>query len=189
MNLMSTELIARSGSKCEICGAGGTMFPFVVAPKTGNHVDDQVALCKTCHDQIENPESRDMTHWRILNESIWSEVPAVQVLSYRMLKSMSDQDWALDLLGMVFLDDDNLEWAEADIDGGIIHKDSNGVVLKQGDNVVIIKDLDVKGANIVAKRGTAVRRITLVKDNAEQIEGRVNDQHIVLLTQFVKKTE
>ena len=79
--------------------------------------------------------------------------------------------------------------AEADIDGGIIHKDSNGVVLKQGDNVVIIKDLDVKGANIVAKRGTAVRRITLVKDNAEQIEGRVNDQHIVLLTQYVKKTE
>ncbi len=189
MSLLSTELIARSGSKCEICGAGGTMFPYVVAPKTGSHVDDQVALCKTCYDQINNPETREVAHWRNLNESIWSEVPAVQVLSYRMLKLYSDQDWAQDLLGIVFLDDDTLEWAEAYVDGGIIHKDSNGAVLKQGDNVVIIKDLDVKGANLTAKRGTTVRRITLVKDNADQIEGRVNDQHIVLLTQYVKKTE
>jgi protein PhnA len=33
-----------------------------------------------------------------------------------------------------------------------------------------------------------VRSIRLVRDNAEQIEGRVNDQTIVILTQFVKKS-
>lgn len=38
-----------------------------------------------------------------------------------------------------------------------------------------------------AKRGTAVRNISLVHDNPEQIEGKVSGQHIVILTQFVKK--
>lgn len=37
------------------------------------------------------------------------------------------------------------------------------------------------------KRGTAVRGISLVPDNAQHIEGRVEGQRIVILTQFVKK--
>jgi protein PhnA len=61
-------------------------------------------------------------------------------------------------------------------------------VLQAGDTVTLIKDLVVKGANFTAKRGTAVRNISLVRDNPEHIEGRVNDQHIVILTQFVKKS-
>ena len=46
----------------------------------------------------------------------------------------------------------------------------------------------MKGANFTAKRGTAVRRISLVADNAKQIEGKVDGQHIVILTEFVKKS-
>ncbi|MBK7808078.1 MAG: PhnA domain-containing protein [Saprospiraceae bacterium] len=188
MSLLSTELTARCGSKCEICGAGGKLFPFVVAPKTGQHVDEQVAICNTCHDQIENTERIDITHWRCINECMWSEVPAVQVVSYRMLQVLSDQEWALDLLGMIYMDDETLEWAEGSAGDDAVHKDSNGHILKTGDSVVLIKDLDVKGANFIAKRGTPVRRITLVHDNPEQIEGRVNDQHIVILTKYVKKS-
>ena len=41
--------------------------------------------------------------------------------------------------------------------------------------------------NDYADRGTAVRGISLVADNPEHIEGRVNNQHIVILTKFVKK--
>ena len=67
-------------------------------------------------------------------------------------------------------------------------KDANGNILKDGDNVTVIKDLKVKGANFTAKRGTAVRRISLVADNAGHIEGKVNGQRIVILTQFVKKS-
>jgi protein PhnA len=59
--------------------------------------------------------------------------------------------------------------------------------LESGDTIVLIKDLDVKGANFTAKRGTAVRNIKLVKDNVEQIEGKINGQGIVILTQYVKK--
>ena len=95
---------------------------------------------------------------------------------------------------MMYLNEDALEWAkatgEADEDEGkIIHKDSNGNVLNDGDSVVLIKDLDVKGANFTAKRGAAVHNIKLVWDNAEHIEGRVENQHIVVLTQYVKKTK
>ena len=69
----------------------------------------------------------------------------------------------------------------------IVHKDTNGVTLNVGDTVTIIKDLNVKGAGFTAKRGTAVRNISLTT-NPEQIEGRVNGVKIVLLTCFLKKS-
>jgi len=69
----------------------------------------------------------------------------------------------------------------------VVHKDSNGVILSAGDTVTIIKDLNVKGAGFTAKRGTAVRNISLTS-NSEQIEGRVNGVKIVLLTCFLKKS-
>jgi protein PhnA len=67
------------------------------------------------------------------------------------------------------------------------HIDSNGSILENGDTVTLIKDLEVKGANFTAKRGTSVRNIRLVHDNPEQIEGKINGQGIVILTQYVKK--
>ena len=70
----------------------------------------------------------------------------------------------------------------------MVHRDSNGAVLAAGDTVVLIKDLPVKGSSMVAKRGTSVRNIRLVQDNPDQIEGRVNDQQIVILCQFVRKS-
>jgi len=59
--------------------------------------------------------------------------------------------------------------------------------LAAGDTVTLIKDLDVKGTSFVAKRGTSVRNISLVKNNEQQIEGRVNGTQIVILTKFVKR--
>ena len=106
---------------------------------------------------------------------------------------MPDESWARDLLDMLFLEEDTLAWAKAGLgasmsdDDGVVHKDTHGAVLAAGDTVTLIKDLKVKGANFTAKRGTAVRNISLVADNASQIEGRVNDQRIVILTEFVKK--
>ena len=82
------------------------------------------------------------------------------------------------------------EWPQS-MEVGTVHEnvitDANGNPLQDGDTVSVIKDLKVKGANFTAKRGTAVRGISLVLDNAEHIEGRVEGQRIVILTQFVKK--
>jgi len=95
-------------------------------------------------------------------------------------------------LDMMYLDEENLVWAKATGEGEadeneIIHRDVNGVVLKTGDSVVLIKDLKVKGSSLVAKQGTAVRRISLDRDNAEFIEGKVGPTQIVIITKYVKK--
>ncbi|MCW8922371.1 MAG: alkylphosphonate utilization protein, partial [Gammaproteobacteria bacterium] len=132
----------------------------------------------------------DVNHWRCLNDSMWNQTPAVQVMAWRMLDRLSAEGWPQDLLDMLYLDDETLAWAKAvgeDDDESIQHVDSNGAVLEAGDTVTLIKDLDVKGANFTAKRGTAVRGISLVADNPEHIEGRVEGQRIVILTRFVKK--
>lgn len=191
---MSTEkeLHSRTESKCELCGATDNLSVYEVPPESNGKADQCVLLCSTCSDQIENPANIDVNHWRCLNDSMWSQVPAVQVMAWRMLTRLSSEGWPQDLLDTLYLDDETLEWAQATGEGqtsddAIKHIDSNGAVLEAGDTVTLIKDLNVKGANFTAKRGTAVRNISLVPDNAEHIEGKVNGQRIVILTQFVKK--
>lgn len=191
---MNTEqqLHQRSNSACEMCASKENLQVYELPASPDNRTDIHVLICETCHNQIENPDTTDANHWRCLNESMWSEHPAVQVLSWRMLNRLKNEGWTQDLLDMLYLEDEVLAWAAASGDGEneaekIVHKDSNGAVLEAGDTVVLIKDLDVKGSSLVAKRGTAVRRISLVHDNPEQIEGKVEGQHIVILTKFVKK--
>jgi len=125
-----------------------------------------------------------------LNDAIWAADPATQVTAYRLLHALKAEGWARDLLDIAYLEPEVLAWAEEGLanDLDLTHLDSNGVVLSAGDTVVLIKDLNVKGTSFVAKRGTSVRGISLVQDNDTQIEGRVNGQQIVILTQFVKKS-
>lgn len=192
---MSTEkeLQSRSESKCELCSATENLTVYEIPPESNGNPEQSVLICKTCKEQIENPDKVDPNHWRCLNDSMWSQVPAVQVMSWRMLSRMSSEGWPQDLLDMLYLDDELLTWAQATGEGqsdenSIKHLDCNGAVLETGDTVTLTKDLNVKGANFTAKRGTAVRRISLVAENAKQIEGKVDGQHIVILTEFVKKS-
>jgi len=191
---MSTEkdLHARSGAKCELCGATENLGVYEVPPNSDGSADQSILVCETCREQIEDPEKVDVNHWRCLNDSMWSQVPAVQVMAWRMLTRLSAEGWPQELLDMLYLDDETLAWAKATGEGesgddSVRHVDCHGAVLEAGDTVTLIKDLNVKGANFTAKRGTAVRGISLVPDNPEQIEGRVNGQQIVILTKFVKK--
>ncbi|MBU0969560.1 MAG: alkylphosphonate utilization protein, partial [Proteobacteria bacterium] len=145
-------------------------------------------------EQIENPEKMAVPHWRCLNDSMWSQVPAVQVMAWRMLTRLKGEGWPQDLLDMLYLEDETLAWARATGEGetegqALKYMDCNGVELASGDTITVIKDLDVKGTSFTAKRGTAVRGISLVAGNHEQIEGRVNGQQIVILTKYVKKSK
>lgn len=180
----------RSGSTCEISGTNENLVVYLVEPKTEATPENCILIAKPLLDQIKNPETMNPNDWRGLSDSMWNENLPVQVVSWRMLARLKNHD----LLDMMYLDEDALEWAKAtdegeDEEGKIVHKDSNGNLLFDGDSVVLIKDLDVKGANFTAKRGAAVHNIKVVWDNAEQIEGRVEGQHIVILTQYVKKTK
>ncbi|MBT53137.1 MAG: PhnA protein [Mameliella sp.] len=169
-------------TQCVLCKAEDAV-PVAVSPK-----DVEVALCATCSAGVEQGP-QDGPHWQCLNEAIWSTEPAEQVLAYRLLKRL-DAAWANDLLDIVYLEPEVLEWAEAGVPSGdeIVHRDSNGTVLQNGDTVTLIKALPVKGAGFTAKQGTAVRKISLEADNAEHISGRVEGQRIVILTKFVKKS-
>lgn len=186
---MEKELIERSGGQCELCGSTEGLSAYVVSPKSGDNSDEVAYICSNCKGQLEGTIDIDPNHWRCLNDSMWSEVPAVKVIAYRMLNELKGEGWPMDLIDMMYLEDDVLDWAKAGMEdeNAVKHLDSNGAVLNAGDTVVLIKDLDVKGANFTAKRGTAVRNIRLVHDNPEHIEGKVNGQSIVILTQYVKK--
>ena len=124
---------------------------------------------------------------------MWSEVPAVQVVSWRMLNRLKNETWAMEALDMMYLDDDMLTWAKAmgdhensaDVD---LHRDCNGAILQTGDSIVLTKSLDVKGSSLNAKMGTVVKNIKLVVDNTEQIEGKIEGQQIVILTKYVRKS-
>ena len=189
---IESELKARSNNSCELCSASEGLASVVVAPKAGNSADECIYLCSTCQSQLPVEVSLDTQHWRCLNDSMWSQTPGVQVMAWRMLNRLNNETWAAQALDMLYLDETSLAWAQAgsapNDEDQVIHRDSNGAVLQAGDTVTLIKDLVVKGANFTAKRGTAVRNISLVRDNPEHLEGRVNDQHIVILTQFVKKS-
>lgn len=192
---LERELHKRSGSVCELSGETENLKVYEVPKSPGTGLNSHILISQTCVEQIEDPEKVVPNFWRCLNDSMWSEVSAVQVMAWRMLHRLKSNGWPQDLLDMLYLDEDMLAWANADGDAdaddtenAIKHLDANGALLQAGDSVVLIKDLDVKGANFTAKRGTHVRNISLVHDNPEHIEGRANGQHIVILTKFVKKS-
>lgn len=181
-------LMQRSGSKCELCASTQSLSAYEVTGADNLDSDSYVLMCSTCSEQTSHSKDIDVNHWRCLSDSMWSQIPAVQVMAWRMLKQLSAESWAQNLLEMLYLEDDVLKWAETtEEETSAPTFDSNGAELKKGDNVTIIKDLVVKGAGFTAKRGTAVRNISLTS-NPEQIEGRVNGTRIVLLTCYLKKS-
>src|SRR5690554_6088738 len=191
--MIQEKLQERSNNQCELCAATSELQVYTVPPRDSESEENSILVCETCHTQINDESKVEPNHWRCLNDSMWSEVPAVKVVAWRMLDQLREEGWPADLIDMMYLEDETLAWAKEGVsseeeEDKIVHKDSNGVVLEAGDTVVLIKDLPVKGSSMVAKRGTAVRRISLDHNNANHIEGRVDGQQIVILTQFVKKS-
>jgi protein PhnA len=183
-----SALLQRSGNQCECCKSTDNLNSYTL-PDSQGQSDPEVLLCAVCKAQVDEEQAMDANHWRGLSDAMWSTESAVQVLSWRMLKRLESENWAQDLLEMLYLDEALQAWAEqgiAEVDDREPAYDSNGAELKAGDSVTIIKDLPVKGTSFVAKRGTAVRNISLT-NNPEHIEGRVNGTRIVILTQYVKK--
>ncbi|UTW14020.1 PhnA domain-containing protein [Marinobacterium rhizophilum] len=181
------HLLERSGGKCELCASDHNLKTIDVSQAPAG-VENQAVLCETCYEQIDDP--RDVHHWRCLSESMWSQVPAIQVLAWRQLKRLSVEPWAQDLLDMLYLEPVLEGWAQAAMadedDDSEPTLDSNGTRLQEGDSVTLIKDLDVKGAGFTAKRGTPVRDIRLTS-NPKHIEGKVNGVQIVLVAAYLKK--
>ncbi len=191
MNL-EKALQERSQQTCELCKATENLNVYTLQPSKKIDLTDSIYACQTCTSQIEDSDLINPNHWRCLNDSMWSEFIPVQIIAWRMLNRVTSAGWSQDLIDMMYLDDETLDLAKALGDGveeatKLIHRDVNGVILETGDSVVLIKDLKVKGTSMVAKQGTAVRRISLDHENETYIEGKVDGKHIVIITQYAKK--
>lgn len=184
---MQAVLSKRSNNECEICQSDATLASFFIPESPDTTANSHVYVCNVCLTNIAAQKDCDLLHFRCLTNSMWSSTPAVQVLSYRLLHNCLPESWAQDAIEMLYLDDELLHWAQAGLSAdNEATIDANGVSLQAGDAVTIIKDLDVKGANFTAKRGTAVRNISL-SANPLHIEGKVNGQRIVIIAAYTKK--
>ncbi|MCX2575058.1 PhnA domain-containing protein [Pedobacter sandarakinus] len=186
------ELETRADKMCELCNAKDHLGIYEVPPASNAQLYNSVLVCKTCQDQIEKTEQLDANHWKVLTDTMWSAHAPVQVVAWRMLSRLRNEGWAADSLDILYLDDETLEWAKKtgdhEQDGTVeFHQESNGARLYEGDTVVLIKTLDVKGSTLNAKLGTVVKNIRLVHNNTEQIEGKVEGQTIVILTKYLRK--
>lgn len=189
---MEEELLKRSENKCELCQSEAGLVLYEVLPQTGRTEDNCIMICDKCLAQVEKKEDLDVKHLNCLRTSIWSAVPGVQVITWRLLNRLKDNSWAADSLDMMYLDEETLAWAQAGADeenngADEVHKDCNGQLLEAGNSVVLTKTLDVKGSSLSARLGTVVKNIRLVENNTDQIEGKIEGQTIVILTKYVRK--
>lgn len=66
-------------------------------------------------------------------------------------------------------------------------KDANGTVLSDGDAVVLIKDLKVKGSSITLKMGTKVKSIRLAGSGDHEVDCKMDAGNFMLKACFLKK--
>jgi protein PhnA len=189
---LEEALQKRSEGKCELCHSSAGVQLFEVQPQDTRTEENCIMLCAKCVAQIEKKEELDSNHWKVLTETMWSEVAGVSVVAWRMLNRLRNESWAADNLDMLYLDTERLSWAMAtgdhESDSSVqLHKDAYGALLQNGDTVVLTKSLDVKGSAVNARLGTVVRNIRLVTDNTEQVEGKIEGQTIVILTKYLRK--
>lgn len=115
LNDFGKDLARRSKSHCELCDAHGvklSIFEVPPVPKTPEF-DHCIFICEQCQNQIEKPKQLDTNYWHCLHTSIWSEVPAVQVMAVLMAKRVAAKaDYAEELLDQVYLEADIQEWIE-----------------------------------------------------------------------------
>ena len=169
---------------CELCGSDESVN-IQELPVSDGSEEQSIYLCANCASQIESGELNE-THFTCLNDAMWSETPAAKVMSYILWNKLGRQD----MVEMMYLEEDELALAEKAVSAEankVTFRDANGVELLAGDSIVILKDLDVKGAGFTAKRGTTVTRISLPHDMDDHVEGRVNGTKIYLKTEFIKK--
>ena len=83
------------------------------------------------------------------------------------------------------------EWAKDEVENNkdeFVVKDSNGNILENGNSVIVIKDLKVKGVSSSIKAGTKIKNIRLVNNKDHNIDCKISGfGAMALKSEFVKK--
>lgn len=114
---LGKDLARRAKSKCELTGAAGVPLRPYEVPPVGDEPDLErtLLLSEACHKALDRPEKLEGRAWQCLAEVVWSEMPAVQVVAWRMLERLAKrEDWARDVVDEVFLDPDVEQWAKSE---------------------------------------------------------------------------
>ncbi|MCZ6673954.1 MAG: phnA protein [Verrucomicrobia bacterium] len=115
LSMLGKELTRRSRAQCELCTESGVPLSIYEVPPVPKEPDlDQVLhLCETCTTQLEKSKKLEPNRWRILSETIWSEVPAAQVMAVRVLRHIAKAEpWAQEILERADLDEDQETWIQ-----------------------------------------------------------------------------
>ena len=115
LNVLAKDLVRRARSSCELCASSGVKLSVFEVPPASDEVsaDQCLFLCETCREQIEKPKLMVPNHWRCLNTAVWSEIPAVQVMSARLLKRLANEHWAEALLEEAYFEEEVVAWIDA----------------------------------------------------------------------------
>ena len=109
------DLVRRSRSRCELCGQGNHRLSIMeLEPLTPEpSPENSLFLCDSCIKQINDPKKMNPHHWRFLSKTIWSDLPALQVLSIRILRRLvlKKEVWATELLDSVVIEEKILDWS------------------------------------------------------------------------------
>ena len=100
---LDAAIRSRAGDKCELCSSTDGLAAREVPPQADENSERHVLVCGTCSSHLQAGTGDDQ-HWFCLREAVWSDVPAVQVMSWRILSGMPAQEWAADLLSQDILD-------------------------------------------------------------------------------------
>ncbi|MGL4400986.1 MAG: phnA protein [Luteolibacter sp.] len=116
LQALGKDLARRAKSKCELTGAAGVPLRAYEVPPVADEPDIErtLLISEACHAVIEHPKRLQGREWQCLAEVVWSELPAIQVVAWRMLNELAKrEDWAREVLEEVFLEDEVEAWAKS----------------------------------------------------------------------------
>lgn len=116
LQALGKDLARRAKSKCELTGVSGVSLQAYEVPPVSvePELDRTLLISEECHAVLERPATLAGQEWRCLAETVWADMPAVQVVSWRMLRVLAvKEDWAREVLEAVFLDPEVQSWADA----------------------------------------------------------------------------
>lgn len=116
MQGLGKDLARRAKSKCELTGVSGVPLKPYEVPPVGEDPDIErtLLISEACHAVLEKPDRLKGREWQCLAEVVWSEMPAVQVVAWRMLNCLAKrEDWAREVIEEVFLDKEVEAWAKS----------------------------------------------------------------------------
>lgn len=116
LQAIGKDLARRAKSKCELTGAAGVpLRPYEVPPVAAEpDLERTLLVSEDCHEVLEHPKRLAGRQWQCLAEVVWSELPVVQVVAWRLLNELAKrEDWAREALDGVFLDEEVETWAKS----------------------------------------------------------------------------